>query len=241
MVAYWQQRASGQSIGPNNKAYYTIAQYVEDCDKVVDALKNKYPDKNIVLLGHSWGGMLTSSYLADATRRSKITAWIDAAGATNGTTLQQQTIDDVNAEADKRIAANENTTYWRDLKSKLASDSDFANVLAYKCLEKIAEVPIKVVNSDFNFALRVYTSNPVLFREILKTNNVIHTQNFTLPTLILWGKYNFAVSKKQRDEVITSIGTTKLTNIEFEASRHYIMFHQPAKFATSVVDFIKTL
>ncbi|MFZ1495686.1 MAG: alpha/beta fold hydrolase, partial [Saprospiraceae bacterium] len=107
LVAYWQQRASGQSTGPSDTTYYNITQYVEDCDKVVDQLRARFPNKKIVLFGHSWGGMLTSSYLKDANRRAKVVAWIDAAGAHNGTTLFQSSIDDINAEADKRILANE--------------------------------------------------------------------------------------------------------------------------------------
>jgi pimeloyl-ACP methyl ester carboxylesterase len=241
LVAYWQQRTAGESVGPDNKAYYTIAQYVEDCDKVIDELKSRYADKKIVLLGHSWGGMLTSSYLADATRRSKIVAWIDAAGVTNGTTWPQQTIDDVNAEADKRIANNENTTYWINLKNDLKAYPFYANYLAYSCIEKVAEVPVKVNNGEFIFSNRVSTSHPILIGELSKTNNTAQLPAFTLPTLLLWGKYDFVVSKKQRDEVISKIGTAKLTNVELDASGHYMMFHEPLKFATSIIDFIKTL
>lgn len=241
LVAYWQQRASGQSIGPDNKTYYTIDQYVEDCDRVVDELKTKYPNKKIVLFGHSWGGLLTSSYLSDATRRAKIAAWIDAAGVTNGTTLFQQTIDDINAEAEHRIAKNENTAYWQDIKAKLKENPLQANSLAYACLDKFGEVIIKVNNADFKYASRVGSSNTTLFSEIIKTNNSTQVVNFTIPTLILWGKYDFAVSKKQKEEIISKIGTTKLTTVEFKGSGHYMMFHEPNLFATSILKFMNSL
>ena len=70
-MAYWQQRASGQSKGTNKNDLYTIEQYVEDADKIIDELKIKYPNREIVLFGHSWGGTLTSSYLKDSNRRKK--------------------------------------------------------------------------------------------------------------------------------------------------------------------------
>ena len=54
LVAYWQQRSAGQSYGSDDTTHFTIAQYVQDLDKVVDEIKARYPNKKIALLGHSW-------------------------------------------------------------------------------------------------------------------------------------------------------------------------------------------
>ncbi|QZT38818.1 alpha/beta hydrolase [Halosquirtibacter xylanolyticus] len=242
MVAYWQQRASGASKGSDDKKHFTIAQYVDDLDKVIDQLKDRYPGKKIVLLGHSWGGMLTSSYLKDAAHKDKIVAWIDAGGVTNGTTLMEQTKADVLKEAETRVAKKENTKYWETVISQIKSNKTNANALAYQVTQYIPEVLIKVDNhKDFAINQRGYLSNSVLFNEILKTDNTQKVSAFAKPILTLWGKYDFAVSASQKKEVEGVVDANQITNIVFPASGHYMMFHEPALFAKSINDFIKTI
>lgn len=241
LVAYWQQRASGQSAGSNDNELFTIEQYVSDTDKVIDELKSRYPNKEIILFGHSWGGMLTSSYLKEENRRAKVKAWINAAGAHNGTILFSTSKDDIIQEADNRIQANENVAYWEDIKQQLANDPNKTNSLAYDVLENIPEVTIKVDNDDFETTQRANRSNSELFDQIISTNNTSAMADFTLPILILWGEYDYAVSKTLRDEAISNIASSQVTNVLFDASGHYMMFHEPDVFANSMKNFIESL
>jgi pimeloyl-ACP methyl ester carboxylesterase len=240
-VAYWQQRASGQSIGSDNTTLFTIDTYVRDADSVIDELRTRYPNKEIILFGHSWGGMLTSAYLSDNSRRSKVKAWVDAAGVHNGTTLHQTTIDDINAEADARIQANQNVSYWEDIKQQLIEHPDHSNAIAYSVVNEIPEVPVKVNNADFDFTQRAAISNATLFPEIIASNFTSSLADFQLPVLLLWGEYDFAVSKTLRQEVLDNIGSQEVTNITFPASGHYMMFHEPTLFTSSMKDFIQGL
>ncbi|MCD0467205.1 alpha/beta fold hydrolase [Flavobacterium sp. ENC] len=237
-VAYWQQRASGQSKGSDNSKYYTIDQYVDDADKVVDQLRKNYPEKKIVLFAHSWGGMLSASYLKDEKRRNKIAGWIDAAGAHNGTTLLQTTTDDINAEADARIAAGKDAETWKEIKEAVKEQPEKVNSLAYLVTSEIPEVVIKVNNADFKFTSRADSSNPPLFKEIVKRDNNPFLADIKMPCLVLWGKYDFAVSRTYQKEFLKNIGSKDVTNVDFNASGHYMMFHEPDLFARSVIDFM---
>lgn len=241
LVAYWQQRASGQSQGPDKTDYYNIDQYVEDADIVINELKIRHPGKKIVLFGHSWGGMLTSSYLKENNRKEKVVAWVNAAGVHNGISFTQATVDDINAEADKRIQQNENIEFWEDIKVQLQEDPENANALAYSVLDNIPEVVVKVKNADFTLTQRAVNSNIKLFSEILETDNTPFVGGFNLPILFLWGEYDFAVSETLRDEVISKVDAQYITNITFPASGHYMMFHEPDLFATSMINFIDGL
>jgi len=244
LVAYWQQRASGQSKGSNNTKYFTISQYVEDLDVVINELKTRYPSKGIVLLGHSWGGTLTSAYLKDLTRRTKVVAWIDAAGLHNGTIFSSSTRNDLIREADLRIAANQNTSYWQDVKNKAQNTSTpltEINSLAYGCLNNIPEVVTKVNLADFKHTQRALTSNGALFPEILTSNNTSGVSTLTIPVLLLWGKYDFAVSKQLRDELMGVLPPAKLTSVTMQASGHYMMFHEPELFASYIKQFMDKL
>jgi pimeloyl-ACP methyl ester carboxylesterase len=240
-IAYWQQRASGQSVGSNNTELFNIDTYVNDADAVVNELLNRYPNKEIILFGHSWGGMLSAAYLNDETRRAKVKAWINASGAHNGTILQQSTIDDINNEADARIQANENVNYWSTIKQQLIDNPDIYNAIAYSAVNEIPEVPIKVNFADFNLSERAFISSNSLFSEIVTSNFTSTLSNYNLPVLLLWGQYDFVVSKTLREEVLNNIGSENVTSITFQSSGHYIMFHQPELFAISIKNFIEGL
>jgi pimeloyl-ACP methyl ester carboxylesterase len=240
-VVYWQQRAAGQSFGSDKTALFTIEQYVRDLDKLLDEVKLRYPNKKIALLGHSWGGMLTSSYLKEADKRAKVDAWIDAAGVSDGTNLFEATKVDLKAEADSRITINDNPAFWQDVKMQLQNPSTNVNALAYSVVDKISEVPIKVNNADFKYSARALKSNGALFPSILLTDNSASLLNFNKPVLMLWGKYDFAVSKQIRDKALNNLKNAQVTNIVFTKSGHYMMFHEPELFASSVNSFLGKL
>jgi predicted alpha/beta-fold hydrolase len=57
-VVYWDQRASGDSQGNAKPESLTREQFVQDLDKLVALIRNKYNQPTLFLLGHSWGGAL---------------------------------------------------------------------------------------------------------------------------------------------------------------------------------------
>ena len=62
LVAYLHQRGVGKSP-PVQEAEQTIANNVKDVDQVIDYLKRTYNQKQVSLIGHSWGGMLAGEYV----------------------------------------------------------------------------------------------------------------------------------------------------------------------------------
>jgi pimeloyl-ACP methyl ester carboxylesterase len=61
LVAYLHQRGAGKSPAvPDSEQ--TIANHVNDVDKVVEFLTDEYARAKVHLLGHSWGGMLAALY-----------------------------------------------------------------------------------------------------------------------------------------------------------------------------------
>ncbi len=63
LVAYLHQRGIGKS-SPVPDSQQTIANNVKDVDGVVSYLTAKYKQKQVFLVGHSWGGMLAGAYTA---------------------------------------------------------------------------------------------------------------------------------------------------------------------------------
>jgi len=62
LVAYLHQRGIGKSP-PVPDSEQTIGNHVKDVDRVIDYLKRTYNQKQVSLVGHSWGGMLAGEYV----------------------------------------------------------------------------------------------------------------------------------------------------------------------------------
>lgn len=62
-VIYWDQLSSGGTIGNPTKSDFTISNFAEHLQGIVNIVKNRYKPKNLFLLGHSWGGFLSAYYL----------------------------------------------------------------------------------------------------------------------------------------------------------------------------------
>jgi pimeloyl-ACP methyl ester carboxylesterase len=61
LVAYLHQRGIGRSP-PVTDSQQTIANNVKDIDRVISYLTRTYRQKQVFVVGHSWGGMLAGAY-----------------------------------------------------------------------------------------------------------------------------------------------------------------------------------
>lgn len=82
LVAYLDQRGGGKSDEILDSTTLTMEQFVEDIDGVVDALKKRFADKKINLIGSSWGGTLGLMYMTD--HQDKINSFICVSGKADG-------------------------------------------------------------------------------------------------------------------------------------------------------------
>ena len=62
-VVYWDQLGSGGSTGNPDKDDYSLETFSSHHEGVVNIIRNRYDPENLFILGHSWGGFLTSYYL----------------------------------------------------------------------------------------------------------------------------------------------------------------------------------
>ncbi|GAB3643754.1 alpha/beta hydrolase [Spirosoma arcticum] len=62
-VVYWDQRSAGASQG-RAIGTLTLIQYADDLKKVIQTLTHRYgASARVFIMGHSWGGLLTSAFL----------------------------------------------------------------------------------------------------------------------------------------------------------------------------------
>ncbi len=66
IVVHWDQRGAGKSFDPDATPAETmnVPQFISDIDVVVDHLREKFGRDRITILGHSWGSLLGTMYVA---------------------------------------------------------------------------------------------------------------------------------------------------------------------------------
>lgn len=65
VVVHWDQRGAGKSFDPDTPAEtMNLPQIIADIDVVVDHLRTKFGRGRIAILGHSWGSLLGTTYVA---------------------------------------------------------------------------------------------------------------------------------------------------------------------------------
>ena len=86
LMASWDQRYAGYSINPDPIDWSTVNvdQYAEDCARVTDLLKSRFPGKKIILVGHSWGGAVLMKFITNAAYQGNYDGWVLADGMVNG-------------------------------------------------------------------------------------------------------------------------------------------------------------
>lgn len=63
LVIYYDQRGAGRSFDPEAPTTsLTIAQHIDDLDRVIDHLQSQYRRDRVLLVGHSWGAALGMLY-----------------------------------------------------------------------------------------------------------------------------------------------------------------------------------
>jgi pimeloyl-ACP methyl ester carboxylesterase len=112
-VVYHDQRASGSSQGDVPASSVNLDQFVLDTERVLDVIRARYAVRDLVLLGHSWGGMLGTAYLLDADRQAGVRAWVEIDGAHNVKRGDALSVAWVQSRARQLIASGQDVAYWQ--------------------------------------------------------------------------------------------------------------------------------
>jgi pimeloyl-ACP methyl ester carboxylesterase len=126
-VVYHDQRASGSSQGDVPASSVNLAQFVVDTDRILDVLRARYAVHDLILLGHSWGGMLGTAYLLDAGRQSAVGGWVEIDGAHNVKKGDALSVEWVKSRAQALIAAGKDVDYWRGALAWYAANPTVTN------------------------------------------------------------------------------------------------------------------
>ena len=256
-VVYWDQRGSGLSRGGAAKRYMNLQQFIEDLDGLVDILKDQYPEEPLLLMGHSWGGALGVAYLADATRQSKISGWIDVAGAHNNPRADSLSMIWVKEWARRQIALHRHAMYWNYALRWYERNPEFtsAQLMHYQLVKKCNGYmvnqttadrpgantpgkwllkPYKMINYFKNYRC---TLSRLIISELDLSSSL---DEIKIPTLIVWGRSDGLIPLSLAFEAHRLYGARdcKPKLVVVDQSAHMVYYEQPEQFSETILFFI---
>ena len=261
-VVYWDQRNSGGSQGNSNGDQLNLPQMTEDLKKVIQLIKYRYGQgSGIFILGHSFGGLLTASFMTTADNQSLVKGWIFADGSHNyplNDTLTRKMLFTIGQE---QIAKNKNTDKWIPIINycnahtgnftfeesnqlyAYASDAetyfnkvkkiDLATLIDYDPVQYGWPVTSILLNQN-------YSSNASFNRDLAITEFSSKLGVVTTSTLLLYGKYDFVCPGGLEEDVFNRINTQDKKIAISPISGHNIMLQDEVFFCKEVNAFIES-
>lgn len=236
LMVYYDQRGAGTSQGHYSKSDLTLEQFNDDLDKLITLLKYKYEVDYLILMGHSWGGLLGTSYLLDGKNNDRVNGWIEIDGAHNWFPFPDlyNTFDSI---ANQQILLNNSVSFWNDVVGEINKVSDKNNPTKLE-VSKINSLGFdaEVVLTDDNQIERgiVYKDdvkyhnlfsgynaitadvNLLVTSSVLGMFNYLYDNKFnftprvneiTIPVMLNWGEFDLIVPKSIAIDTYDNLGT----------------------------------
>lgn len=256
-MVYWDQRGQGMAHGHYASSTVTVDLMIEDLHKLILALKHNYgQDISIFLMGHSWGGLLGTGYVVTNDYQNQLKGWIEVSGAhdypKNDIELVKMFIEigteEINTGSSYSTEWQEIIDYAQGLDTNNISynESVQLNQFAHKAEGYIAAVNEGDYSNSYTYQVDEFTSmlSGNITNQTLNDNGLnsaTYTNDLykiTIPSLILWGKYDFVVPPSLGYEAMQLISSTEKELVIFENSGHSPMDTESEAFVTAVKTFV---
>ncbi len=222
--AYWDQRGSGLSMGNPDASTFTVEQFVDDLDLVVETIKLRYQNPRIVFYGISWGGALGSAYLSTKNYQEKIDGFICMDSGHNLVEGLPKSVVFVKDYAQKQIDKGIDVSYWKEARDWCATVPDMTNKENYfkydgylsntnayrKDPNQKVEGPevgaIGTMNSYLSLAVFFNGKYLVPRFNILKLNLSEDMAKIKTPSIVIWGRHDGVNTIEMGYDAFNSIG-----------------------------------
>jgi pimeloyl-ACP methyl ester carboxylesterase len=260
-MVYWDERNAGASQGGANGKYLTLGQMTEDLKKVLQVIKARYGDDcSLFLMGHSFGGLLTASFMVSGNNQSMIKGWIFADGSHNYPLNDSLTREMLITNGEQQIALNKNVPQWEEI---VAYCNQHAGNFSYEeskqledyagdaetYFDEVTEVDlwalIRKNSVKYDWPLTsmlvnyLYSTNADFNKELAKTEFSSSLNKVTVPVLILFGEFDFICPEGLGEDLYNRIGSTDKKIVISPVSGHSIMLQDEVLFCNEVDSFVE--
>lgn len=262
VMVYWDQRNSSNSHGHLEKESLTIDAFIDDIHLLVQVLKKKYGDDiSLFLMGHSWGGMLATSYLLKEGYQDGLKGWINISGTPDAPQELIETPKLILTVAEEEITKGNKVKQWQDIINTISPID--TNNLSDDVVKKIdAQERImfellgdqvypeqhrykgisKLFSPADNLLLISNLTHPAVMpflEDVNKMDVVDDLYKITIPTLVQFGKYDVGTSPAVGQLLYSNISSSEKFFDIYEHSEHFCFTQEPELFLENVMKFIE--
>ncbi|RLD59965.1 MAG: hypothetical protein DRJ01_10495 [Bacteroidetes bacterium] len=266
VMVYWDQRGQGLSEGKFSANDITIDLMAEDLQALILVLKHKYGNNiKLFLLGHSWGGELGTAFLLKNNYQHQLKGWIEVDGAYDIPKVNIEVVGKIIKDGNEQINLGNSTEKWEELIEQVKNiDTNNISITEGRELNKKARIAQKYLfkdditqkpqsvtwrdagifyHEDFLTAAVsgswFYVLNNSFYNEIETASYSDKLCKITIPTLLLWGKYDFIVPPALGRNAFKLTGSEDKKLVIFNKSSHSPMNNQPEEFVDEIIQFVE--
>ena len=267
-MVYYDQRAAGISKGIIKQETESIAQHVDDLDKVIDLLYFRYgADISVALMGHSWGGYLTCAYLLDPQREAKVGTWVNIDGGVHRSNFLNDDMKRIVDIAQDEILKGRFVNEWIELSNQAMAQLD-SNITLYtyqsqnqpftilskaeqlinksKVIETITGSTFDAIYRNnyqpFIAAANDNRSSQQVQEEMFQFDTTVEVllPSVTLPTFNIYGYWDVRTALQQGEYVFNTIATPEDNKrlLILEDSGHSPMVNEPVRLGDAIVEWL---
>ena len=255
-VVTWDQRGAGKSYTARQPSTnMTISHFGSDTHELTEILRQRFNQKKIYLVGHSWGsvlGILTVQKYPDL-----YYAYIGIGQVANMVEGEQLSYDWTLAQA---IKANDNRavqTLTEMGRPPYAGDWQKKTIAERRLLEKYGGevygnssgvLPLVLSSlisateytlfDKVNFFRGLLGSMRLLWQELMTINLMKQAPNLKVPVYFLLGKYDYEVPNSLAEQYFKDLEAPSKTLIWFENSAHFPNIEEKDKFNEVLINQI---
>jgi len=250
---FWDQRTSGTSQGNPPKESLNLDQYVEDTEKLITLIKNKYSVEKVFLIGKSWGGCLGTAYLIKQENQDNIYGWVEIDGAHNLKEAVPMSQEWVKNKVQEKISQGEEVSYWEEEMKWYNSNPEVNTSYQMRHgrnLNKLNGIYLNPEDDPGNgFPFRSPVPILYMFNALIVNNNINVAEisltpemnKILVPSMVLWGRHDGTLPVALAYDAFDNLGTdenSKELHI-FENSAHGCSFEEPDLFVERITAFIE--
>ncbi|MFK7971138.1 MAG: alpha/beta fold hydrolase [Bacteroidia bacterium] len=257
-VVYFDQRGSGNAQGQYSEEDISIDLMAEDVLALAKVIRTKFgDDSKLFLMGHSWGGTLGPAVLLK--NQDEFLGWIDLDGAHNHADFFDEYRAVLTTSANEQIALGNSVDYWQNVLDQVQEIGPTNNTINQLRLNSITNTtaPILIEDNIINEYRRDFGNdhpkeglNKLLWNQRL-IGNILDFQKglgqvsfkdslpkITIPSLVLWGKHDYAVPLVFAHEAYDNLGSSDKELFIFERSGHCPHLSEPDLLGDKLIEFI---
>jgi len=261
-VAYWDQRNAGASQGNNNADNFNLPTMTEDLEKVIQVLRYRYGnDVSIFLLAHSFGGILSTSFMTKNNNQDLINGWIICSASHHYPLNDELTRDALTNYANQEIASGNHLSQWQEIlnycnslpsgmltleqANKLnsyATDAEtyFSEVEPFPMMDIIKANAIKQSYAITSTFLNLkYSQNADIQEELRKYDFSDQLPMVSTPVLTLYGQYDFICPPALGNDISDMVSSDETFDYILPNSGHIGMYQDQELFCLRVNEFIE--